>query len=36
MNRIHVHSSMNGIHFSGFNHHSMADEQLLEGLGDDV
>jgi hypothetical protein len=35
-NRIHLHSHQNGVHFNGFNGGSMADEQLLEGLGDET
>ena len=34
--RLHVHSSMNGLNFNGFNNYGPNDEQLLEGLpGDD-
>lgn len=32
--RLHVHSSMNGMNFNGFNGNQFGDEQLLEGLGD--
>ena len=35
-NRIHVHSNPNGVNFNGFNGGSMADEQLLEGLGEET
>lgn len=34
--RLFVHSNVNGVNFTGFNHHNhYGDEQLLEGLPGD-